>query len=67
MTAAEQSALPEDRKINAINQRIFETSLDLIMALTALRESGNLWVTKPIDAEVLQRTVGELLTDTTRR
>ena len=67
MTAAEQSALPEDRKINAINQRIFETSLDLIMALTALRESGNLWVTKPIDAEVPQRTVGELLTDTTRR
>lgn len=67
MTAAEQSALPEDRKINAINQRIFETSLNLIMALTALRESGNLWVTKPIDAEVPQRTVGELLTDTTRR
>jgi PAS domain S-box-containing protein len=36
-------------------------------ALTALRESGYLWVTKPIDAEVLQRIAGELLTDTTRR
>jgi CheY-like chemotaxis protein len=31
-------------------------------ALTALRESGYLWVTKPIDAEVLQRIAGELLT-----
>jgi CheY-like chemotaxis protein len=36
-------------------------------ALTALRESGYLWVTKPIDAEVLQRIAGELLTDTTRQ
>ena len=36
-------------------------------ALTALRESGYLWVTKPIDAGVLQRIAGELLTDTTRR
>jgi PAS domain S-box-containing protein len=33
MTAARQSASPEDRKINAINQRIFETSLDLIMVV----------------------------------
>ena len=30
-------------------------------ALTALRNSGYPWITKPIDAEVLERTVGELL------
>ena len=33
MSAAQQSAPPEDRKINSINQRIFETSLDLIMVV----------------------------------
>ena len=33
MSAARQSASSEDRKINAINQRIFETSLDLIMVV----------------------------------
>lgn len=30
-------------------------------ALTALRNSGYQWITKPIDAGVLERTVGELL------
>ena len=33
MSAARQSAPTEDRKINAINQQIFETSLDLIMVV----------------------------------
>ena len=31
-------------------------------ALSALRESGYQWITKPIDADVLERIVGELLT-----
>jgi hypothetical protein len=30
-------------------------------ALSALRESGYQWITKPIDADVLERIVGELL------